>query len=119
MAKGKEGRPKIYTPKRIAEIKEQLETYIEEIELPQIAHFAYLHKIRRQTLYELSDLSDTIENLNAKKEYTLFIKGLEGDYNSQIVKLGLGQMGYHEKTDTQHTTIDDEGKPKGFTVKFE
>ncbi len=111
-------RPITYTDKKVTQIKKDLEKYIEETELPQIAHFAYLYKIRRQTLYELDGLSDTIENLNAKKEYTLFKKGLEGDYNSQIVKLGLGQMGYHEKTDTQHTTIDENGETTGFKIEF-
>ena len=44
----------------------------------------------------------------------MFYKGLSGDYNPQIVKLGLAQLGYSDKVDNSISTIDSDGKPTGF-----
>ena len=112
------GRPKEYTPERLNEIIKKMEEYTESTELPIAAEFAYLNKIRRTTLYDHKELSNALENMIAKKEFTLLRKGLDGDYNSQIVKLALAQLGYSDKQETQHTTIDDNGEPTGFSIEF-
>jgi len=114
MAKHAGGRPKEYTPEKIAEIIDQLNKYIDETECPIIADFAYKHNIRRQSLYDFKEFSDTLRKMIDKKESVLFFKGLSGDYNSQIVKLGLAQLGYTDKVDNSISTIDGDGKPTGF-----
>jgi hypothetical protein len=70
----KEGRPLIYTPERIEEIKILLEDYIddEDVIVPIVAEFAYKNKIRRQSLYEHEEFSDTLKRL--KDPWSLFLK---------------------------------------------
>lgn len=97
------GRPKEYTPERIAEIIGQLNKYINDTECPIIADFAYKHDIRRQTLYDFKEFSDALRKMIDKKESALLYNGLSGEYNSQIVKLALAQLGYTDKNETKHT----------------
>ena len=116
MAKHAGGRPKEYTPERIAEINKMLFKYIDESECPIIADFAYKHDIRRSTLYDHPEFTYALKKMIDKKEASLFYNGLTGDYNPQIVKLGLAQLGYSDKQETQHTTLDDDGGKTG--IKF-
>ena len=95
------GHPIEYTPERIQEIKEAMERYTQETDIPIVAEFAYLHDIRRQKLYELPELSDTLANLIDKKEYTLEKGGLLGDYNAYMEKFSLAQIGWSEKQETK------------------
>ncbi len=97
------GAPIQYTGKVLAEISEKMDKYTEETELPIVAEFAYLNKMRRQTLYDHAGLADSLRRMIDKKEFTLERKGLEGDYNSNIVKYSLSQMGWSEKNETKHT----------------
>ena len=95
------GRPVEYTPERIQEIKDAMELYIETHDIPIVAEFAYLHDIRRQKLYEIPELSDTLAKLIDKKESTLEKGGLLGDYNASMAKFSLAQLGWSEKQETK------------------
>jgi len=95
------GRPVEYTPERIQEIKDAMERYTQETDIPIVAEFAYLHDIRRQKLYEIPELSDTLGKLIDKKESTLEKGGLLGDYNASMAKFSLAQLGWSEKQETK------------------
>ena len=95
------GRPVEYTPERIQEIKDAMERYTQETDIPIVAEFAYLHDIRRQKLYEIPELADTLGKLIDKKESTLEKGGLLGDYNASMAKFSLAQLGWSEKQETK------------------
>ncbi len=97
------GRPVEYTEDQIEDINKKLYKYIEENECPIIADFAYKHDIRRATLYDHKGFSYALEKMKNKKESALLYNGLSGEYNSQIVKLALAQLGYTDKTETKHS----------------
>ena len=91
------GRPIEYTPERIAEIKALMEEYIETHTIPILAEFAYLNNIRRQTFYEIPELSDTVEKLLLKKEAQLEAGGLAEKINVSMAKFSLAQLGWSDK----------------------
>ncbi|MGV8130859.1 MAG: hypothetical protein ACP5N7_02035, partial [Candidatus Pacearchaeota archaeon] len=62
---------KLYTDKKISEIKEKLQDYINVTSIPIVAEFAYLNKIPRQTLYELAEIKELMDELICKKESNL------------------------------------------------
>ena len=93
----KVGRPIEYTPERIAEIKALMEEYIETHTIPILAEFAYLNNIRRQTFYEIPELSDTVEKLLLKKEAQLEAGGLAEKINVSMAKFSLAQLGWSDK----------------------
>jgi hypothetical protein len=95
------GRPVEYTPERIQEIKEAMERYIDENSVPIVAEFAYLNDIRRQKLYEIPELSDTLGKLIDKKEAQLEKGGLSNALNASMAKFSLAQLGWSEKQETK------------------
>jgi hypothetical protein len=95
------GRPVEYTPERIQEIKDAMERYIQETEVPIVAEFAYLNNIRRAILYEIPELSYSVSKLTDKKEAVLEKGGLLGDYNASMAKFSLAQLGWSEKQETK------------------
>jgi hypothetical protein len=84
---------KTYTPERIQEIRETLRKYIDESNYPQVAEFAYTNHIPRQTLYELTELRDLIDELHAKKETQLEKGALTGKFNAMFAKFAISQRG--------------------------
>jgi len=88
------GRPIEYTEEEINKIKAKIEKYIKETEIPIVAEFAYKNDIRRQTLYELPQLSDTIKKLIDKKEAQLENKGLFNEVNNTMAVFSLKQLGW-------------------------
>ena len=97
------GRPVEYTPERIQEIAKAMEVYINNVEIPSVAEFAYLNNIRRTAIYELEELSDIVDRLIAKKEFTLERKGLNEEVNVGMAKFSLAQLGWREKQEIDHT----------------
>lgn len=95
------GRPVEYTPERIQEIKEAMERYIDENSVPIVAEFAYLNNIRRQKLYEIPELADTLGKLIDKKEAQLEKGGLSNVLNASMAKFSLAQLGWSEKQETK------------------
>ena len=97
------GHPIEYTPERIQEIKEAMERYIQETDVPIVAEFAYLNNIRRAILYEIPELSYTVGKMIDKKESQLERGGLIGEYNASMAKFSLAQLGWSEKQETKVT----------------
>lgn len=81
------------------------------VKLPTIEGLAIFLKVTRQTLYEWKetypDFSYTLELLMQKQKNMLFTKGLSGDYNATIAKLGLSaNHDMKEKTETDINNPD-------------
>lgn len=95
------GRPVQFTQERIQEIKEAMERYIDENSVPIVAEFAYLNDIRRQKLYEIPELADTLGKLIDKKEAQLEKGGLSNALNASMAKFSLAQLGWSEKQETK------------------
>lgn len=95
------GHPIEYTPERIQQLKDDMEKYIDEHSIPIVAEFAYLQRIRRQKLYEIPELADTLERLINKKESQLEKGGLSNVLNASMAKFSLAQLGWSEKQETK------------------
>lgn len=93
------GRPIEYTPEKVEEIKQALEKYIEANDIPIVAEFAYQYGIRRQKLYEIENLADTMGRLIDKKEAQLEKLGLFNVINTSMASLSLKQLGWRERQD--------------------
>ena len=107
------GSPVKYTPKLIAEIKANLDEFVETSAIPIIAEFCYKHNIRKQRLYEIPELSDSIKGLIEKKEAQLEKLALAGKINTTFAIFSLKQIGWR---DTQ--TVDDISKSRPVQVKI-
>lgn len=82
-----------------------------KVNLPTMEGLAIKLKVTRDTLYEWKevypDFSYTLELLLQKQKHMLFTKGLSGDYNATIAKLGLSaNHGMKEKTETELSNPD-------------
>jgi hypothetical protein len=91
------GHPKIWQGEKLQELIAHFKKYIDETEIPIVAEFAYKYNIRRQLLYELPELSDTIKEIIEKKESALERKALEGDINVSMAIFSLKQLGWKDK----------------------
>lgn len=92
--------PKKYTPKKIEEINEKLEQYIDETDIPIVAEFAYQNNISRQRLYDLksNELKKLMERLIAKKEAGLERLMLSGKPNVATGCIfSLKQLGWKDR----------------------
>jgi hypothetical protein len=100
------GRPTLYTP----ELLEAANTYARDWEniertRPSIAGLALYLNIARETVRAWSNSPDKeefsviVERILTMQEQVLFDKGLTGDFNASIVKLGLTKHGYSDKLD--------------------
>lgn len=84
------------TKERNNEILAKLEKYINETNIPIVAEFAYLNKIRRQFLYENKELSDAIKTLIDKKEAQLERGGLDKTIDKTMAIFSLKQLGWKD-----------------------
>lgn len=100
MAKDKHpgGRPIEYTQERLEEIRQSLEQYIDNTEIPILAEFAYMNHIRRQALYEHEELSDTLKRLIDKKEAQLERLFLFTNSKQTMAIFSLKQLGWSDKS---------------------
>jgi len=109
------GHPVEYTEERLNEIIDLMEDYIENTDIPIVAEFAYINRIRRQALYEHKELSDTIKRMIDKKEFQLEKKALDNDINSTFAIFSLKQIGWRDKQEIEHKvdkTVLDELREK-------
>ena len=60
-----------YSPEDIQRIRDAMELYIQNTDIPIVSEFAYQIKVRRAYLYENDYFQDLMENLLAKKEAQL------------------------------------------------
>jgi len=96
-----------YTPQKIKEIKKKLEKYCKDTQIPIIAEFAYLNDIRKQTLYELPELADSIKKIIEKKETMLERGSLTNQLNTSQAIFSLKQLGWRDRFDINHNIPED------------
>lgn len=87
----------VWTEEKIKDTIEKLDKYIESNEIPIVAEFAYLHNIRKATLYEKPALAYSIKRLTEKKEAQLEKGALGGTLNSTMAIFSLKQIGWSDK----------------------
>ena len=115
------GRPTKYTADSIGIAEEYIDNYaLHGDTIPQNSGLATALGICVRTLYYWAEEHDAflriLDKLKAKQERVLINSGLNGDFNSAIVKLVLGKHGYHDKQDMEHTGA--QGAPLGLTIEF-
>jgi hypothetical protein len=96
-------RPRKYNSEQIQEIVDNLSQYIEDMEIPIIAEFAYKNNILRQTLYDYDEFSTLIKKCISKKEAQLERKALNGEVNTTFAIFSLKQLGWKDKQEIDHT----------------
>lgn len=105
------GRPTDYTPELVAKAKSYLAIEFDLLghSVPSVAGLSVHLGKSRSTLYawakeaDKKEFSDILEAILAKQEQISLAKGLNGEFNSTIVKLLLGKHGYSDKAETQST----------------
>jgi len=102
------GRPTEYNEEILSQARDYLENYKKlGDEIPSNAGLAVYLGLNRDTIQEWKkekgkeEFSDTLEAIQAKQEQVLWNKGLNGEFNSSIAKLALGNHGHHEKKDIE------------------
>lgn len=102
------GRPTKYTKATNTKAIHYLENYNSLGDaIPSIAGLAdYLQTDRVQVQKwgkhkDNGEFSCTLDRLKTRQERVLLCKGLTGDFNSNIVKLALGNHGYSDKQETK------------------
>ena len=100
----------LYSPEMLAKAEYYLENY-EKLgrEVPSVKSLARYLKVVRKTPYNWSKDDDKkaflhiLEQIEEEQEQVLIDKGLNGDFNSNIVKLMLGKHGYSDKQDLNNS----------------
>ena len=108
-------RPVVWTDKKIKETRDLINKYTDNTEIPSIAEFCYKNAIRKQRLYEIDELSDSIKRLLEKKEWKLENGALNGDIDKTMAIFSLKQIGW---TDKQEIDIGNK-ESKSFKVTWE
>ena len=118
------GRPQIYSPEKVATAWAYLKNYANFGDVvPSAVGLARVLEISRSTLYvwgsdkDKPEFTDILEEIQSKQERELLNKGLNGVYNSNIVKLMLGKHGYKEQKDTSLSNAD--GSPLFSSMKIQ
>lgn len=98
-----------------AKLVADLAKYIDETDIPIIAEFAYRHGLNRSSIYEITEVSDALKKLIAKKEAALERLMLSGKPNVAAGAIfSLKQLGWSDRTEVKHsgelTTITDSAK---------
>ena len=98
------GRPRIFSKKKVKEICQKLEEYIESEEIPIIAEFAYKNDVPRQSLYDYPEFSTLLKKLIDKKECQLERLALKRKVNSVVAIFSLKQLGWRDVPKDQDDT---------------
>lgn len=118
------GRPQIYSQEKIDIARLYISNYENYGDrVPSNVGLARVLEIHRSTLYvwagdaDKVEFSDILDELQATQERVLLSKGLDGTYNSNIVKLMLGKHGYVQQKDTSLSNKD--GSPLFNSMKIQ
>ena len=103
MDKNKGGRPKKYTEELTKQICQKIDEYTDSVDIPILAEFCYQNDIRKQTLYEHAEFSDSIKALIEKKEAQLERKALNKEIDHTMAIFSLKQLGWTDKQEIQHS----------------
>lgn len=93
-----------WTPEARQELLQKLQAYIEENDIPILLEFAAHEHVRRQTLYELEELSDAIKECIDKKESGLERLMISGKSNVATGCIfSLKQLGWKDTVSLEHS----------------
>lgn len=99
----KVGRPRKFTKKKVKEIQDLFQRYIDDNDVPIIAEFAYTNGILRESLYDYPEFSTLLKMCIAKKESQLEKLTLSGKVNAPMAIFSLKQLGWSDKQETKHS----------------
>lgn len=91
-----------WTPEEREALNAKLEAYVDAEDIPILAEFAVQNNIRRQTLYELPELSDTVKKCVEKKEVGLERLMLTGKAVTGCI-FSLKQLGWKDTQTIEHS----------------
>lgn len=111
------GRPTKYTPELLEKAWEYVNgewrnhEIVPEMKsvIPSHEGLAIYLEISRTCMYDWAqeegkeEFSYILEDCNVKQKAVLLLKGLNGEFNSNIAKLALGSQGMSEKQETKHS----------------
>ena len=107
------GRPTKYTPKIVTKAQHYLDNYEEYGDIiPSVVGLALALDVSKKTLYNWAkeegkeDFLHILECVVQKQEQTLLRGGLDNTLNSTIVKLVLGKHGYHDRAQSEGTSVN-------------
>jgi len=92
---------RFYSSEDIRKIREAMELYIQNTDIPIVSEFAYQLKVRRAFLYEREDFEDLMESLLAKKEAQLEKLSLFNVVNTTMAIFSLKNMGWSDRQDIE------------------
>ena len=108
--KNKGGRPTDYTPDMLELAEAYITSYAEYGHaMPSVVGLCQVINRSTATVYRWRDeegkeqFKDTLASLLENQQLVLLNNGLTNTFNAAITKLALGNHGFHEKVDTQHT----------------
>ena len=99
----KRGRPRKFSQKRVKELQEAFEEYINTTQVPIIADFATKENILRESLYDYEDFSTLLKRCVQKKESALEKCMLSGDLVPSAAIFSLKQLGLSDKKEVEHS----------------
>ena len=103
MAKHPGGRPRKFSKKRVKELQDAFEEYIDSHEIPIVAEFAYTNNILRENLYDYPEFSTLIKKCIGKKEANLEHGMLSGGMPPAAAIFSLKQLGWSDKKEFEHS----------------
>jgi len=91
--------------------------------VPTICGLAGVLGVIEKTLYNWSEkhprFLHTLQTIKQKQKNLLVNKGLDGSFQPTIAKLMLANHGLHDKQDTRHTTLDQDGNETGIKIEWD
>jgi hypothetical protein len=105
-------RPTKYNQEIVEKAQHYLDNYEEYDDIiPSQAGLSLALGLCRETLRiwskdeDKKEFSGILERINQKQECVLINNGLNGTFNSNIVKLALGKHGYHDRAQQADTQV--------------
>jgi len=105
--KKRAGQPKKFSPEQVKRLKEKFELYIEENSIPIIMEFTYKNNITKDILYDYAEFSDLLKKCVEKKQANLEKATLANKVNTAMAIFSLKQMGWRDRSETEHTLNED------------
>ena len=104
------GRPSKYNEALQAQAEDYLYTWSDTDTVPSRVGLCCRLGIHKQTSYEWAEIhpafSDTLKAVESLQEHVALNNGINGKFNSTIVKLVLANHGYSDKQAVEHTSPD-------------
>ena len=112
------GRPvSVWTKEYIKEIRDKMNEYIDNEEIPIVAEFAYKNDVHREQLYNLGHWNKELKKMIQKKEANLEKHALLNKVNTTMAVFSLKQLGWSDKQQIEQTVTETESKELATQIK--